>query len=517
MPDNRNRTTIMVLGSGLCAILVAFVVNLLPGPTMSSPWHTAAAVLVLIVLLVVSTWIGVQRYSRTNARDAIAPWQVPDAQTRERAHMLTRVRHDWIDGLLNKQLHQPPRLDVQFVDTPQAIERPIDRLVQNSQEPRLLPIGTSIAAIFEANIGQLLILGAPGSGKTTQLLELTQVLLHRAQEDVSLRIPVVFNLSTWAGQRRPLLHWLAAELHNLYQVPHELARTWVDEDQILPLLDGLDEVAPAYRETCVHAINAFHKEHGLVPLLVCCRSNDYFSLSVRLRLLGSVEVQLPTQQQVEHHIRSFGDVFRGLQAALERDPILWRFMDSPLMLRIGAHVYHSPSSPQEPTTSPTYDSLFAGYVDAMLAHRAPLNPSTGRQVDDWLAWLGYSLALLNQRVFHLENLDQGWLRTKAQQRMLDISLRVFIAIMVFVSVSVLMMSLMWPDPQALATSILWGSGSCIVGIFIQAERAAARGSYQVASGGGAPESVAQSQGMASPLWLLWRHRCPRGTLASGVL
>jgi predicted NACHT family NTPase len=187
-------------------------------------------------------------------------------------------------------------LDVQLADKPSAVERPIDRLVQDprSIEPRLLSADNRITSIFDQNIGQLLILGASGSGKTILFLELSEALLIRARKDRAQPIPVVFILSSWAAKRLPLAEWLVAELNNLYGVDHELARSWIDKDSIIPLLDGLDEVASAHREACVHAINAFHKNRGFLPIVVCCRSEVYESLSkrsVKLQLQAAVELQ----------------------------------------------------------------------------------------------------------------------------------------------------------------------------------------------------------------------------------
>ena len=116
-----------------------------------------------------------------------------------------------------------------------------------------------MGAIFD-ELGQaLLILGAPGAGKTTLLLELTRDLLDRAEQDASYPMPVVFHLSSWAVRRRPLADWLVDELAERYYVPRKLAQAWIDAEQVLPLLDGLDEVAPEHRAACVEAINTFRQ------------------------------------------------------------------------------------------------------------------------------------------------------------------------------------------------------------------------------------------------------------------
>src|SRR5947209_447918 len=117
----------------------------------------------------------------------------------------------------------------------------------------------------------------PGSGKTTLLLKLTRDLLSRATEDETYPVPVVFNLSSWAVKRQSLAAWLVGELNSKYQVPRKLGQWWIATDQILPLLDGLDEVAQEHRATCIGAINAYRHDHGIVPTVVCSRTADYRS------------------------------------------------------------------------------------------------------------------------------------------------------------------------------------------------------------------------------------------------
>src|SRR5262249_31896334 len=147
-----------------------------------------------------------------------------------------------------------------------------------------LPAGTRISQVYDAAEGELLILGAPGSGKTTLLLGLARDLLSRAEQDEHHPLPVVLNLSSWATKHQPLADWLVEELNRAYQVPRPLGQTWVETDQILPLLDGLDEVALKDRTACIETINTYRQEHGLLPLVICSRSADYLAQSARIRL-----------------------------------------------------------------------------------------------------------------------------------------------------------------------------------------------------------------------------------------
>ena len=209
------------------------------------------------------------------------PQPLPEAELADsnRHRMLAKVRRDWIDGYLKDSLHNLVRIELGLEEKPDAVSRPWDLIVQQpDRAPRPLPPGQSMGAIFD-ELGQaLLILGAPGAGKTTLLLELTRDLLDRAAQDANHPIPVVFHLSSWAVRRRPLADWLVDELTERYYVPRKLAQAWTDAEQVLPLLDGLDEVAPEHRAACVEAINAFRRQHPLVPLAVCSRAAEYEEL-----------------------------------------------------------------------------------------------------------------------------------------------------------------------------------------------------------------------------------------------
>ncbi len=87
----------------------------------------------------------------------------------------------------------------------------------------------------------------------------------------------------------------------------------MDADVVLPLLDGLDEVAAAYRSDCVDAINTYRQEHGLMPLVACSRVTDYRRLSTRLRLQGAIVVQPLTKQQIDAYLERTDEKLVGCE------------------------------------------------------------------------------------------------------------------------------------------------------------------------------------------------------------
>jgi hypothetical protein len=424
---SRRRTAILliVLG-GLCAALLAIISGaakeLFRVWIEAQRWYSPTLVwLLLIAVVIAGIAIAVSQYvlapSAQQAGSSISERQLK----RNRRQMIARVRHDWIEGVLNQSLYHVVRIDLGLEDRPDVVDNPLTLVVQEAAKPpRMLPPRTKISTSFDEHAGALLILGAPGSGKTTLLLELACTLLDRADKDETHPMPVVFNLSSWAGRRLPLAEWLIEELNGRYQVPRKLAQEWVPTEQILPLLDGLDEVAAEHREACVGTINKFRAEHGLLPMAVCSRAEEYQTLTSRLRLPTAVVVQPLTRGEVEEYLDRYSKHLAGIRAALAGDETLWELLDTPLMLSIAMLAYHGVTDDSRTSADGTLENrrrdLFARYVDTMFGRRTKETRYTREQTLQWLGWLASSMTRLGQSDFQLVSLSyRDWLRTRREQ------------------------------------------------------------------------------------------------------
>ena len=138
-----------------------------------------------------------------------------------------------------------------------------------------------------------------------------------------------------------LVEWLVTELSTKYQIPKRIGRPWLENNRLLPLLDGLDEVQEEDQTACVEAINQFGAEYGLSGLVVCSRVAEYTSLPVRLKLNGAIRLQPLTLEQVYDYLEVAGSRLEALRMALEADDSLQALAQTPLTLGIMTLAYQN--------------------------------------------------------------------------------------------------------------------------------------------------------------------------------
>jgi eukaryotic-like serine/threonine-protein kinase len=340
------------------------------------------------------------------------------------AILLRRVEEAWIDGVLKNALHHELAIQLEKEARPEAVaamrELFADAVaVAGGGEPSP---SQDVAEIFEASGCALLILGAPGSGKTVTLLELARSLIETAKIDPAAPVPVVLNLSSWSDRFPEMETWIAEELFQTYRIPRKVARTWtadVEGHPLVFLLDGLDEVTPTLHDSCAGALNDFRNSHGFSGVAVACREADYESIAEKLHLETAVRIRPLTTSKIRAYMDALGPDFAALKRALETDAALEELARTPLMLSVMTLAY--PGDAENRLTADAEigadarrERLFDDYAARMLRRRKSLFGYTDARTLGGLIWLAKHMTAQSLSVFHVENLQPSWLDPGAE-------------------------------------------------------------------------------------------------------
>ena len=182
---------------------------------------------------------------------------------------------------------------------------------------------------------QLLILGEPGAGKTVVLLELAEGLLRRAKAKRTEPLPVIVDLSSWT-EDQSIFDWLLQELEEKYRVPPSLTRTWIEQSQLLFLLDGFDEVEPKAYSLCASALNEWllgPLEQQPCGVVICSRKEEFCELEKPpLNLHGAVYLQSLSDQKIIDYLAELQ--LKDIWQDVRNDESLRDLLTKPLFLSI---------------------------------------------------------------------------------------------------------------------------------------------------------------------------------------
>ncbi len=351
----------------------------------------------------------------------VASQPLSKQEYRWRQVLVDNVKHYWIEGVLERSLHNQALIELGLEERSKAVASPLNGVGEFPDEPsRVLPEGIQATDVFDGlGAGRtLLILGEPGAGKTTTLLKLVQSLLERIGDDLSQPIPVILNLSSWAKKRQPIAEWLVQDLYETFQVSKALGKTWIGDEQLVLCLDGLDEVEVKHQDTCVEALNQFIQEYGRTEIVVCSRVKDYEALSARLRLRSAIYVQSLTPEQVDNYLAHAGEQLAALRIVLNQNAEIKKFACSPLILSVMSFAYQDDSSASFPDvgSAETFQQrLFDTYIKRMFQRRRTMCPYESEAAKHWLVWIAQRMVSASQTVFFIENIQPGWLQTKTQR------------------------------------------------------------------------------------------------------
>lgn len=344
--------------------------------------------------------------------------------------LLTKVEDYWGKGILDNSLSTQvkQRLNLQETFQGKRLPWPMEWEDKNSAKKTLSSATALLHEILgkEANGEVILIVGKSGLGKTTTLLELSRELVSMAQEDPKFSIPVVLNLSSWRGGEETIADWVVKELKQSYQIPAELGEDWLETDEFLLLLDGLDEMNSALRETFLTAIANFQDSHTITTVLTTCQVPAQDNLSVT----GTLYLSPLTNEQVEAYLAQTGSHLAGLKVARSQDEKLHRLSQVPLMLNLMSLAYSEmsatdilcPNGEEFFSIEKQEESVFKQYCEKQFQAFEGKRRYSEEQAKHWLSWLAKKLSQQSHSVFFIEQMryeeaKESWLEDWKEQKL----------------------------------------------------------------------------------------------------
>lgn len=268
---------------------------------------------------------------------------------------------------------------------------------------------------------RLVVLGEAGSGKSVLAGRLARGLL--AERPPGQPVAVVVNVAAW-NPSVPLREWLAEQIERdhprtarKYAGRQSLAAALVDTGRVLPILDGFDEISPAFQPDALRGLS----EASDSPLVVTCRPAHYRQATLTSTVLSNAAVieleDLDLPDVLDYLTRAARPETDGRTGAWEAvlalvrdDPdgesaaVLREALKSPLMVFLARSIYSDANdadaaelvdSRRFPRAGAVQRHLVAAYVPAR--YRRPDRSRPSWRLDRVQRWLAHLADDLDRR------------------------------------------------------------------------------------------------------------------------
>lgn len=275
-------------------------------------------------------------------------------------------------------------------------------------EDLILPEDIGLIDILDEK-KHILIVGAPGAGKTFMLYELSYSLLMKLELNPSGKIPIVLSLANWKSEQS-IYKWIVDEFSEIYEIDSKITKSLMESGRVVILLDDLDKIYTfSEHKQCVSAIQLFlnHKNTLKLSVVVACRDYEYQKLStfrfdVNLALLPLMVRQI---NQYLHEPR-----FSRLRQAINTHPELANFANTPFFLKTIYQTYNDHIFDLD------FKDLQTIFLSRIIRDYASSRSNADKEsripithLQTFLIWLARGMNAHNKQDFHIEFLQHTWL------------------------------------------------------------------------------------------------------------
>lgn len=390
-------------------------------PNWLKPWWLWPVIPLALVASVVLRWL-----QRRAHRGGVSLADDEALLDRVDHRLAETVRVQWAEQAVTRGIRRSDPLRVRWLREAQSTAvygvsqfgQPSVRSEQvavPAGQPEGGEVSDIVAAFRQLPHRQLVVLGEAGSGKTALLIMLVLGLLGQPEPDEP--VPVLMSVASWDPSRQHLHRWMTEYLEREYVHDPDLAGQLLTGRHVMPVLDGLDELAPGLLSEAIDGINGVLAEDR--PLVVASRGDDYRAAVAgggsMLAATAVYEVQPVSIEDAESFLSSgslpgdtrWGDVFAYLHCHLDNP--LAHVLSQPLMISLARSVYApAPTSPGELLDAERFrdegmieqhlleESLVTAYADRSSALDMMKRGKIRRRwrlerARDWLAFLARQL------------------------------------------------------------------------------------------------------------------------------
>ncbi len=277
-------------------------------------------------------------------------------------------------------------------------------------------ISGALLQTFRDTRGRMLLVGVPGAGKTTLMLQLVLELLD-AEPDA---LPVLINLATWSHEYITLEAWLKKILPAETGTGDRFAAELIHQNRLILLFDGFDEIRQEDRLSCLEAINRYG-EDSQRHYVISSRKQEFKEVDKAVLVGLPIEVCPLTLEQMKAELQRLWSNpempewgAKLLLDAIEKDTLLQKAVQTPFYFNILQILFNGGMTLADlqlkaDTLEGRQSELGERFVEYELkAHVNEKYPA--EKVSHWLSFLASRMTERNMVVFELRDLQYDWWR-----------------------------------------------------------------------------------------------------------